>query len=66
MLFDLMDKQDEVVNAVANTKTDIVKAATTNTGLKVFNLLNERELAQAELFLKKVIASDKGGIKSVN
>ena len=61
-----MDKQDEVVNAVANTKTDIVKAATTNTGLKVFNLLNERELAHAELFLKKVIASDKGGIKSVN
>ena len=37
-----------------------------NTGLRVLNLLDERQLAEAELFLKKIIATDKGGIKSVN
>ena len=37
-----------------------------NTGLNVLNLLDERQLANAEVFLKKIIASDKGGIKSVN
>ena len=33
-----------------------------NTGIKVFNLLNEKELANAEIFLKKIIATDKGGL----
>jgi hypothetical protein len=37
-----------------------------NTGLHVMNLLDEKQLANAEIFLKKIIASDKGGIKSVN
>lgn len=37
-----------------------------NTGLHVFNLLDEKQLASAEVFLKKIIASEKGGIKSVN
>ena len=37
-----------------------------NTGLNVLNLLDEKQLANAEIFLKKIIASDKGGIKSVN
>jgi len=36
------------------------------TGLKVLNLLDEKQLAAAELFLKKIIATDKGGVKSVN
>ena len=53
------------------TNADNSRALTTrhddsNTGLRVLNLLDEKQLAQAELFLKKVIASDKGGIKSVN
>ena len=37
-----------------------------STGLKVFNLLDETQLAAAEVFLNKIIASKKGGITSVN
>ena len=36
------------------------------TGLKVFNLLDENQLASAEVFLKKLMTTEKGGIKSVN
>ena len=36
------------------------------TGLRVLNLLDEKQLASAEVFLKKIIATEKGGIKSVN
>ena len=36
------------------------------TGLKVFNLLDEKQLASAEVFLKKLMTTEKGGIKSVN
>lgn len=60
-----MDKQDELSNVEAN-KSLVVKHDEASTGLKVLNLLDEKQLAQAEVFLKKVIASDKGGIKSVN
>ena len=60
-----MDKQDELSNVEAN-KSLVVKHDEASTGLRVLNLLDEKQLAQAEVFLKKVIASDKGGIKSVN
>ena len=60
-----MDKQDELSN-VETGKALVVKHDEASTGLKVLNLLDEKQLAQAEVFLKKVIASDKGGIKSVN
>jgi len=60
-----MDKQDELSN-VKTDKSLVVKHDEASTGLRVLNLLDERQLAQAEVFLKKVIASDKGGIKSVN
>lgn len=60
-----MDKQDELSN-VETGKSLVVKHDEASTGLRVLNLLDERQLAQAEVFLKKVIASDKGGIKSVN
>ena len=36
------------------------------TGLKVLNLLNDKQLASAEVFLKKIVATEKGGIKNVN
>ena len=36
-----------------------------NTGLAVINLLDEKQLAAAEIFLKKFMSSEKGGIKSV-
>ena len=60
-----MDKQDELSN-VETGKNLVVKHDEASTGLRVLNLLDEKQLAQAEVFLKKVIASDKGGIKSVN
>ena len=37
-----------------------------NTGIRVLNLLDEKQLANAEVFLKKIIATEKGGVKSVN
>jgi len=35
-------------------------------GLRVLNLLDEKQLASAEVFLKKLMATEKGGIKNVN
>lgn len=35
------------------------------TGLSVLNLLDEKQLASAEIFIKKMMASDKGGVKSI-
>lgn len=60
-----MDKQEEKTNA-GNSRALTTRQDDVNTGLRVLNLLDEKQLAQAEVFLKKVIASDKGGIKSVN
>lgn len=60
-----MDIQEEKPNA-GNSRALTVRQDDVNTGLRVLNLLDEKQLAQAEVFLKKVIASDKGGIKSVN
>lgn len=56
-----MDKENEKLEVVK-----LPQSEPTNKGLKVFNLLDEKQLAQAEVFLKKIMASDKGGIKSVN
>lgn len=47
----------KATNAI--TKSDV------SAGLKVFNLLDERQLAQAEVFLKKIMTSEKSGVKSV-
>ena len=64
MLFEIMDKQKETSDSGSS------RALTTShndsaTGLRVLNLLDEAQLASAEVFLKKFIQSDKGGIKSV-
>ena len=60
-----MDKQKEPSKGSSSralaTRHDVV-----DTGLRVLNLLDEKQLAEAEVFLKKIMASDKGGIKSVN
>lgn len=65
MLFEIMDKQLEPRNGT-NSRALTIKQEDVNTGLKVFNLLDENQLASAEIFLKKIISTDKGGIKSVN
>lgn len=49
-----------------NSKSNIVVRHKENTNsLSTLNLLDEKHLASAELFLKKYIASDKSGIKSI-
>ena len=64
MLFDIMDKQNEPSNGGSN-RTLVTRHNDNNTGLSVLNLLDEKQLASAEVFLKKFMASEKGGIKSV-
>lgn len=59
-----MNKQEEPSNGVSS------RALTTRhneqgAGLTVVNLLDEKQLASAELFLKKFMSSEKGGIKSI-
>ena len=64
MLFEIMNK-DGKANGNDN-QTLVVRSTETNTGLSSLNLLNEKDLAAAEVFLKKIIASSKGGITNVN
>jgi hypothetical protein len=49
-----------------NNRSLIVRQDDVNTGIHVLNLLDEKQLANAEVFLKKIIATEKGGVKSVN
>ena len=61
-----MNKQVESINEDATHKaTEVVKVINPNTGLTTFNLFDEKQLAAAEIFLKKIITSEKSGIKSV-
>ena len=60
-----MNKQTEH-NEDVNKHQVVVRHEEVNSGLRVLNLLDEKQLANAEVFLKKIIATDKGGIKSVN
>lgn len=60
-----MNKQTEHNEDVSKHQV-VVRREEVNSGLRVLNLLDEKQLANAEVFLKKIIATDKGGIKSVN
>lgn len=57
---------NEQNNESSNSRSLAVRHDDVNAGFNVVNLLDEKQLASAEIFLKKIIASDKGGIKSVN
>ena len=59
-----MDKQSETSNS-SNSRTLAIRHTETNTGLSTLNLLDEKQLAAAEIFLKKFMTSEKGGIKSI-
>lgn len=61
-----MDKQKNSANDNGNSRALTISHSDASTGLKVLNLLDDKQLAQAEIFLKKIMATDKGGIKSVN
>ena len=60
-----MDKSNESKDS-SNGRALTIKHDEAATGLRVLNLLDERQLASAEVFLKKIIATDKGGVKSIN
>ena len=55
-----MDKQ-----VAKRREADVISHNDVGTGLRVFNLLDEKQLATAEVFLKKIISSEKCGIKSI-
>ena len=61
-----MDNELVKTDVATNDKQVVVRRDDVSSGLRVFNLLDDKQLAQAEVFLKKIIATDKGGIKSVN
>uniref|UniRef100_A0AAU8MKX7 Coat protein n=1 Tax=Geladintestivirus 2 TaxID=3233134 RepID=A0AAU8MKX7_9CAUD len=61
----MMDEQTEVKRDKQHHQLVTQHPDNNNTGLNVLNLLDEKQLASAELFLKKFMASEKGGIKSV-
>lgn len=54
--------EEKTVNKETNAVTTTSSAVTFND----INLFNATELAQAESFLKRMISTDKGGIKNVN
>lgn len=59
-----MDKQLEP-NDGGSSRALTARHTEPNTGLAIINLLDEKQLAAAEIFLKKFMSSEKGGIKSV-
>lgn len=59
-----MNKQIETNDSGSN-RTLVTKHNEPTTSLSVLNLLDEKQLASAEIFLKKFMVSEKGGIKSV-
>lgn len=59
-----MDKQLDP-NSGNSSRALTARHTEPNTGLTVVNLLDEKQLATAEIFLKKFMSSEKGGIKSV-
>ena len=59
-----MDEQ-ETINSGGSSRALATRHDDAAAGLKVFNLLDETQLAAAEVFLKKIVASSKGGISNV-
>lgn len=60
-----MDKSNETKDG-SNGRALTIRHDDAATGLKVLNLLDEKQLTSAEVFLKKIIASPKGGITNIN
>ena len=60
-----MDKQITNVEHTDDDKSLVPSRGNINSGLSVFNLLDEKQLAAAELFIKKILQSEKSGLKSV-
>ena len=65
MLFEIMDKQIET-NATTSSQELAIRSNEPNASLNAINLFDEKELVKAEAFLKRIMATEKGGIKSIN
>lgn len=61
-----MNEQNKELSKNDNSNVSTVKCENVNTGLRVLNLLDDKQLASAEVFLTKLLSTEKGGIKSVN
>jgi hypothetical protein len=61
-----MDKLADSKTTKVDSDKQIATTNEINTGLRVLNLLDEKQLAAAESFLKRIISTEKGGIKSIN
>lgn len=59
-------KNDTTDNKVVKDNKQVVRSNESTYNLPRVNLFSEEGIAKAELILKKIMASDKGGIKSVN
>ena len=59
-----MDKQEET-NDGGSSRALATRHNDSSTGLRVLNLLDEKQLANAEVFIKKIMTSEKSGITSV-
>lgn len=62
MLFEKMDKQKEQINSSSN-RALVTRHDDSSTSLRVLNLLDEKQLANAEVFLKKFMTSEKVVLK---
>lgn len=63
MLFEIMDKQEETNNG-SNSRTLAVRHDEQATSLSTLNLLDEKQLAMAEVLIAKLMRSSKSGITS--
>lgn len=59
-----MDKQEEP-NDKGSGRALTTRQNDASTGLRVLNLLDDKQLANAEVFIKKIMQSEKSGITSV-
>lgn len=68
--FEIMDKEQDVTREVSvkdgGNKQTLIKQENLNTGFGVLNIFDEKQVVAAEAFLKRMMSTDKGGIKNVN
>ena len=61
------ENNEKSVPAINGTNSAIAKQDTTfNSGFNALNLFDEKQLIAAESYLKRMMTTDKGGIKTVN
>lgn len=61
------ESKEKNLATTESTTTAVSKQDTNvNTGFNVLNLFDDKQLAAAENFLKRMMTTDKGGIKSIN